>query len=97
VADRSGPESFAIAVGMLFVTIFLHSWLSRLKDKSDGHRDDALALYARLGVALKRDAEHRHSRRRLWGPFIAFPWATLGALWMWILGANVPALCVLAR
>jgi hypothetical protein len=96
-ADRTGPEAFAIAIGMLFVTTFLYSWLSRLQDKSDGHRDDALALYARLGVALNRDAEHRHSQRRLWGPFVAFPWAVLVGLWIWIVGAHVPTLCVFAR
>ena len=96
-ADRPAPESIAVAVGMLVVTAFLHSWLSRLKDKSDGHRDDALALYMRLGVALNRDAEHRHSLRRLWGPFLAFPWAVLVGLWIWILGAHAQALCALAK
>ncbi len=52
--DRPGQESLAIACAMTVVTAFLYNWLSRLKEKSDGHRDDAMGLYKRLGVALAR-------------------------------------------
>ena len=66
--ERSGREILAIVLALCIITFFLRSWLLRLKDKSDGHRDDALVLYARLGAGLQRDDEHKDSKKRLWGP-----------------------------
>jgi len=96
-AERPGPESLAVAIAMLVVTGFLYSWVSRLKDKSDGHRDDALALYSRLGVGLDRDASHSQSQRRLWGPLLAFPWAVVVGLCIWLLGAHLRGICALLQ
>lgn len=87
--ERHDFETVAIGVGLLVITFFLFIWLTRLKSKSDGHRDDALALYARLGAALTRDAEHADSTKRLWGPLIIFPWSILAAAWLWLVLAMV--------
>lgn len=90
--DQSVSECVGVVAGVTVVTVFLFAWLRRLRDKSDGHRDDAMALYKKLGVALDRDTSHKHSQYRLWTPMVSFPWVALASLVVWLAGAKWPEL-----